>query len=107
MLNMQYLIVARPLPHVRIAKDCLPGAMVLYLDCMSVGECWRVYSFNAVTAVRVASCRSTVVRGLPTAARGPGEGLAVAKFQHYKKFDLKLKCKLIDIYFIYYNFLYE
>ena len=81
--------------------------MVLYLDCITVGDSWVVYSFNVVTAVRVTADPSTVVRELPTVARGPGEGLAVAKFQHYKKFDLKLKCKLIDIYFIYYNFLYD
>ena len=81
--------------------------MVIYLDCITVGDYWEVYLFNVVTAVRVTAVPSAVVRELPTAARGPGEGLAVTKFQHYKKFDLMLKCKQIDIYFIYYNFLYD
>ena len=48
--------------HVRIGKDFLLGAVVLYLDCISVGECWEVYSFNDVTAVGVAVSPITVVR---------------------------------------------
>ena len=67
--------------HVRIAKDCLLGAMVLYLDCISVEEYWEVYSVKVVRArenntLLKHSRQSTAVLGKAAAVPGGGEGLS-------------------------------
>ena len=53
--------------HFIIAKELMLGAMVFYLYFISVGEYWKVYSFNILRACGIATTISTVVRWLTPA----------------------------------------